>query len=109
MTKYKTILADPPWRYSNRTGKASPEHSRLHRYKTMSIDELIKMKGFISELSADQCHLYLWCTWPMISQGLILMKEWGFEYKTGIPWLKVAKNGEPDGRSMGFYGRVVTE
>lgn len=107
--KYKTILIDPPWRYGNRTGKSSPEHKRLKRYETMNIEELKEMRDIIKKISDEECHMYMWCTWSMMNEGLELMKEYGFEYKTGIPWLKVAKNGEPDGRCMGFYGRVVTE
>jgi len=57
--KYKTILADPPWRYSNRTGKASPEHKRLSRYNTMSLQDILDMKGFINDLSEDDCHLWM--------------------------------------------------
>ena len=44
--KYKTILADPPWRFQNRTGKMAPEHKRLSRYPTLSLDE-IKRSLFI--------------------------------------------------------------
>src|SRR4051794_8971829 len=33
--KFGTVLADPPWRFSNRTGKVAPEHKRLARYQTM--------------------------------------------------------------------------
>ena len=107
--KYKTILADPPWQYNNKTGKSAPEHKRLRRYSTMDMDSLKAMRPMIDDLTAEDCHLWMWCTWPMIQNGLDLMAVWGFQYKTGIPWLKVAKNGEPDGRCMGFYGRVVTE
>ena len=38
--KFGSILADPPWRFSNRTGKVAPEHKRLMRYETMSIEEI---------------------------------------------------------------------
>lgn len=31
---FSTILADPPWRFTNRTGKVAPEHRRLDRYST---------------------------------------------------------------------------
>lgn len=34
---------------------------------------------------------------------------WGFEYKSNIVWEKVRKDGEPDGRGVGFYFRNVTE
>ena len=26
---FRTVLADPPWRFQNRTGKMAPEHRRL--------------------------------------------------------------------------------
>ena len=35
-----TILTDPPWRFANRTGKVGPERKRLHRYQTMSLEEI---------------------------------------------------------------------
>ena len=38
--KYGTILIDPPWRFANRTGKMAPEHNRLHRYNTISFNEV---------------------------------------------------------------------
>src|SRR3990170_4919478 len=38
--KFGTILADPPWRFINRTGKVAPEHKRLSRYETMTLDEI---------------------------------------------------------------------
>jgi N6-adenosine-specific RNA methylase IME4 len=37
------------------------------------------------------------------------MNAWGFEYKTNIVWLKIRKDGGPDGRGVGFYYRNVTE
>ena len=37
---YSTILADPPWQFSNRTGKVAPEHRRLNRYGTLTLDEI---------------------------------------------------------------------
>ncbi len=37
---YRTILADPPWQFSNRTGKMAPEHKRLNRYPTMPLGEI---------------------------------------------------------------------
>ena len=35
---FKTILADPPWQFQNRTGKMAPEHKRLNRYPTMRLE-----------------------------------------------------------------------
>ena len=38
--QFGTILADPPWQFQNRTGKVAPEHKRLSRYGTMTLDEI---------------------------------------------------------------------
>jgi N6-adenosine-specific RNA methylase IME4 len=105
--KFGTILIDPPWRFMNRTGKVGPEHKRLHRYKTMTFKEIAALP--IGELSLPKSHLYLWCPNALLLEGLKIMKEWGFTYKTNIVWYKIRKDGGPDGRGVGFYFRNVTE
>lgn len=105
--KYGTILADPPWRFANRTGKIAPEHKRLHRYETMTIGEIKAMP--IGDYAADKSHLYLWVPNALIQWGLEVMGAWGFTYKANIVWHKIRKDGGPDGRGVGFYFRNVTE
>lgn len=105
--KYKTIYADPPWQFANRTGKMAPEHKRLNRYSTMKLDDIKKLP--VSEVSDDKSHLYLWVPNALLPEGLEVMKAWGFEYKTNLVWEKVRKDGMPDGRGVGFYFRNVTE
>lgn len=105
--KFQTILADPPWQFQNRTGKVAPEHKRLSRYPTMNFEDIKQIP--VSEVADDKCHLYLWVPNALLPEGLELMKSWGFEYKTNIIWEKVRKDGEPDGRGVGFYFRNVTE
>ena len=43
--RFATILADPPWRFSNRTGKMAPEHRRLSRYETLTLDGIAALAG----------------------------------------------------------------
>ena len=43
--KFGTVLADPPWRFQNRTGKVAPEHRRLSRYGTMSFNDPFRNPG----------------------------------------------------------------
>ncbi len=105
--KFKTILADPPWQFQNRTGKMAPEHKRLNRYPTMKLDEIIALP--VDQVAEELCHLYLWVPNALLPEGLEVMKSWGFQYKTNIVWEKVRKDGEPDGRGVGFYFRNVTE
>ncbi len=105
--KYKTIYADPPWQFQNRTGKVAPEHKRLNRYSTMTLNEIMALP--VSDISDEKSHLYLWVPNALLPEGLDVMKAWGFEYKTNLIWEKVRKDGQPDGRGVGFYFRNVTE
>ena len=105
--QYKTIYADPPWQFQNRTGKVAPEHKRLNRYGTMKLEDIMQLP--VSEVAAEKSHLYLWVPNALLPEGLAVMSAWGFEYKTNIIWEKVRKDGMPDGRGVGFYFRNVTE
>lgn len=104
---FATILADPPWRFLNRTGKMAPEHRRLARYDTMSLDEICAIP--VEGAAADPAHLYLWVPNALLPDGLKVMAAWGFEYKSNLVWHKIRKDGGSDGRGVGFYFRNVTE
>ena len=105
--KYKTIYADPPWQFQNRTGKVAPEHKRLNRYPTMKLEDIMKLP--VGDVADEKSHLYLWVPNALLPEGLQVMEAWGFEYKTNLIWEKTRKDGEPDGRGVGFYFRNVTE
>ena len=105
--KIRTVYADPPWQFSNRTGKMAPEHRRLHRYRTMKVDEICSLP--VKDIVDTPSHLYLWCPNALLAWGLKVMDAWGFKYKTNLVWYKVRKDGGPDGRGVGFYYRNVTE
>jgi N6-adenosine-specific RNA methylase IME4 len=104
---FATVLADPPWRFSNKTGKIAPEHRRLSRYCTMTLGEISALP--LAQIVSERAHLYLWCPNAMLPDGLAVMKAWGFSYKSNIVWHKVRKDGGSDGRGVGFYFRNVTE
>jgi len=105
--RFGTVLADPPWRFKNNTGKIAPEHRRLARYGTLSLDEIKALP--IGDVAADTAHLYLWVPNALLAEGLAVMSAWGFEYKSNIVWHKIRKDGGSDGRGVGFYFRNVTE
>lgn len=104
---FGTALADPPWRFTNRTGKVAPEHRRLSRYDTMTVEEICALP--IADSMAAQSHLYLWVPNALLADGLRVMDAWGFTYKSNLVWHKVRKDGGSDGRGVGFYFRNVTE
>lgn len=105
--RYRTIYADPPWQFQNRTGKVAPEHKRLSRYATMTVQDICRLP--VADAASEKSHLYLWVPNALLPEGLEVMRAWGFEYKTNIIWEKVRKDGMPDGRGVGFYFRNVTE
>src|SRR5262245_58093189 len=85
--RFQTVLADPPWRFTNRTGKVAPEHRRLSRYGTMTTVDICALP--IAELTKSPAHLYLWVPNALLPDGLRVMQAWGFEYKSNIVWHKV--------------------
>ena len=105
--RFGTILADPPWRFQNRTGKVAPEHRRLSRYGTMDLDEIKALP--VASNAAATAHLYLWVPNALLPDGLAVMEAWGFDYKSNLVWHKIRKDGGSDGRGVGFYFRNVTE
>ncbi len=106
-SKFGTVLADPPWRFLNRTGKIAPENKRLTRYETMSTEEICALP--IASIVNERAHLYLWVPNAILPDGLRVLEAWGFTYKTNLIWHKVRKDGGSDGRGVGFYFRNVTE
>ncbi|MGB8384215.1 MAG: MT-A70 family methyltransferase [Dermatophilaceae bacterium] len=100
-------MADPPWRFTNRTGKVAPEHRRLSRYSTMELPDIKALP--VADVAAPNAHLYLWVPNALLPEGLAAMEAWGFRYVSNVVWAKRRKDGGPDGRGVGFYFRNVTE
>jgi N6-adenosine-specific RNA methylase IME4 len=105
--RFKTILADPPWRFQNSTGKVAPEHRRLSRYGTMTLNAIKALP--VPQVAAEAAHLYLWVPNALLPEGIEVLRAWGFQYKSNLVWHKVRKDGGSDGRGVGFYFRNVTE
>lgn len=104
---FSTIMADPPWRFQNRTGKVAPEHRRLDRYSTLDLNDICALP--VGDAAATNAHLYLWVPNALLPDGIRVMESWGFRYVSNIVWAKRRKDGGPDGRGVGFYFRNVTE
>lgn len=100
--KYNIIYSDPAWQYKENWGNGSNEHT----YSTMKTDDIKNLP--VKNITNDKAHLYLWVTNPFIKEGLEICKEWGFEYKTLITWIKTYKDGNPE-MGMGYYFRSCTE
>lgn len=88
MKKYQIIYADPPWVYKDKS-KSHGGGAESH-YTCIPTDEMCKW-----ELPAEKDSvLLMWCTYPMLEEGLKLMAAWGFKFKTvAFTWVKTNKDG----------------
>lgn len=112
--KFRTILADPPWRYGGsdqfqsnggkRTAKDANKAMRAARnhYSTMSTEEIAALGDLVKAVSEEDCVLILWGTWPLVPDAIAVMHAWGFTHVTGFPWIKII--GEP---MRGLFGELV--
>lgn len=105
--KYNIIYADPPWKYHTwRDGTGTAEK----HYITMKAEDIIGMKDTIKEISDKNCILFLWVTFPNLIEGLKVMHEWGFKYKTcGFNWIKRNKKSDTWFFGMGHWTRANSE
>lgn len=93
--KYPVIYADPPWRYDY---SGTDSRAIENQYPTMSIDEICAM----DVPATEDAVLFLWTTSPKLEEGLRVVREWGFTYRTCAIWDK-QKMG------MGYYFRQQHE
>lgn len=100
MTLYRTIVADPPWRYDNGT---VPQGGVEHQYGTMTPDELVALP--VRDMADTNAHLYLWVTNLHLREGrpFEIVEAWGFRYMTLLTWHKLGPIG------LGYYFRGETE
>lgn len=87
---YRTIVADPPWRYDYKGGPGDQEPPWRSRgktcYPTMALDDIKAID--VASLAAPGCHLYVWATQPLLPAAFEVIEAWGFHYATMLTWLK---------------------
>ena len=74
----------------------------------MSVKDICGLK--VEEITAKDCVLFLWATFPQIPEALRVIKAWGFQYKTvAFVWLKQNKSGKGWFFGLGFWTRGNAE
>lgn len=102
--KYGVIYADPPWRYRDRKCNGNAED----HYPTMTLEEICNLP--VRDITADNCVLFLWATYPLIKEAMQVIDAWGFEYKTiGFQWVKQNRSGNGYFFGLGRWTRGNTE
>lgn len=107
--KYKIIYADPPWQYKVWSKKGLGRSAESH-YNTMNIQDIINMKDTIKNISDKDSVLFLWVTFPCLKEGIKVLEEWGFTYKTcAFTWVKKNKKSNSWFWGMGHWTRANAE
>jgi N6-adenosine-specific RNA methylase IME4 len=101
--KFKVLVSDCPWQYSN--FRESRHGAAEAKYATMPLEELKKIP--VQKWLDKDCIHFMWATWPHLAASLELMTAWGFEYKTGLPWVKTVNDKIRSG--IGFFTRSASE
>jgi len=100
--QYRVVYADPPWRYGDeRTSLAGySDSAAAAQYPTMPLADICAMD--VKAMAAPDAVLFLWATFPLLPEGLEVVKAWGFTYKTAFVWDKQRAN-------MGNYHNACAE
>uniref|UniRef100_A0AAU2AAK6 MT-A70 family methyltransferase n=1 Tax=Streptomyces sp. NBC_00093 TaxID=2975649 RepID=A0AAU2AAK6_9ACTN len=80
-TRFKTILADPPWDHQQQGSKGAEQHYRL-----MSLARIKEMP--VADLAEDDAHLWLWVTNASLRDGYDVAEAWGFTPRSLLTWVK---------------------
>lgn len=105
--KYNIIYADPPWQYKVWNNKEGGGTAESH-YPTMRKKDIQDLP--IKNICADNAALFLWVTYPCLEEGLELIKQWGFMYKTcAFSWVKMNRKKDTPFVGMGYYTRANNE
>ena len=90
--KYNIIYADPPWTFETYSDKGKDKSAENH-YPCMNIDDIYNLP--VQDISAENCVLLMWVTYPLLKEGIKTIEEWGFTYKTcGFSWIKKNKKSD---------------
>lgn len=102
---YDVVYADPPWSYGDKCGNRG---GAVRHYETMTDKEIAALP--VINLAAPDAVLYLWVTPPKLDVGLMVLRKWGFEFKTfGFVWVKSNPSGEGLAIGMGHHTRANAE
>lgn len=107
--RYRVVVADPPWIYGN-FGAKKHGSPKTH-YKQLTLAELkqIPVQDWVASEKEGGCILLLWGTWPKMPAALALMAAWGFDFVTGIPWIKTSPSSGNIRTGIGFWFQSTSE
>lgn len=104
MKKYQIIYADPPWDYKDQ----GCQGTMANHYRGMKIKDICQLP--IQNITAKNCILFLWATYPMLPEALKVIEHWNFTYKSiAFQWLKLNPKALTPFFGLGRWTRGNTE
>ena len=71
----------------------------------MSIEDICKLP--VEKIADKDCVLFMWMTFPTLVEGLKVLENWGFKYKTvAFVWIKQNKKTPSLFWGLGFWTRA---
>lgn len=111
MTRYRTIVADPPWpygevKYGFQGGQRAIDNDTLGKrflpYPEMTLAAIAALP--VRELAEADAHLYLWTTNKFLADAYPIARGWGFTVSKTLVWCK-----PPHARPLGGTFGSATE
>ena len=111
-SKYKTIVADPPWPIAKDWPVGRIPNGKVHDgrrtpipYPTMKMEEIAALP--IGELADRDAHLYVWTVNRFLGETIAIVKAWGFRYTQTLVWAKTPMGIGPGGTFAGNVEFII--
>ncbi len=93
MTKYCTIVVDPPWDVKRPTGWSSTANHQSQPYPTMSVGRIAALEV----PAAASAWLFLWTVNAFVEDAYAVVRAWGFRPVSLLTWCKEPRGSGPGG------------
>lgn len=97
MTRYRTIVADPPWHYERMVGRTigggEGWEARGLPYGSMALDEICALP--VSDWAEANARLFVWTTNRYLPDAFKVIRSWGFKYQQTLAWHKTNASPYP--------------
>lgn len=88
--KFGCILLDPAWTYQDKA--LAGNRGAGCKYSLMTLDDMKQLP--VADLADDDCVMFVWATFPLLQEGLDLIRAYGFTFKTvAFTWVKTTSKG----------------
>jgi N6-adenosine-specific RNA methylase IME4 len=92
--EYRTIVADPPWRYDDGFSTRShtngvpngPPRRYALPYPPMDVAAIRELR--VADFAARDARIFLWTTNRYLPDAFGILAAWGFAYKQTLVWAK---------------------